>query len=230
MGVQPQPHLDALCPLGELVLLSGDPDRSRMIAQQLLLKVEEFSRSRGLLGYTGKTEAGRPVTVQTTGMGTPSLSIVVNELMTLGARTLIRVGTCGSFDAALAPGQLIAVSAAFAGDGTSQALGATGWTLPDPELTMRLAADDEVALAPIVSTDLFYETRDGIREQWIRQGARAVEMESAALFQLAGQGGAKAATLLGVSDQVLPEMKHLARDQKRELGVEIARRVLDALA
>ena len=84
------------------------------------------NHARGLWGYTGETPAGDPLTVQATGMGGPSAAIVVSELAELGTRRAVRVGTCGALDPSLASGELLAVSAAIAADGTSARLGAEG--------------------------------------------------------------------------------------------------------
>ena len=83
-----------------LVLLPGDPDRATRIAASFdggLEASQLVNDHRGMLGYTG-TFQGTPVSVQTSGMGTPSLSIVVEELLRLGARRLIRVGTTGGIE------------------------------------------------------------------------------------------------------------------------------------
>src|SRR5271156_4232423 len=86
--------------LGERVLLPGDPGRALLLAESLLEGPKMFNHHRGLWGYTGLAPDGEPLTIQSTGMGGPSAAIVLSELITLGARRAIRVGTCG----ALAPG------------------------------------------------------------------------------------------------------------------------------
>src|SRR5918998_3682949 len=102
-----------------LVLLPGDPNRARRISERFDAdSVRPVNNHRGLLGFTG-TFRGTPVSVQTTGMGTPSLSIVVEELLRLGARRLIRVGTCGGIAAGLRTGDLVLASAAAPVDGAT---------------------------------------------------------------------------------------------------------------
>src|SRR5205814_5533355 len=78
----------------EACLLPGDPLRAKYIAETYLDDVVQRNAERGMLGYTGTWE-GRPVSVQATGMGCPSAAIVVEELVQLGVKRLMRVGTCG---------------------------------------------------------------------------------------------------------------------------------------
>src|SRR3954452_18508824 len=78
-----------------IALLSGDPERARMIAQTHLRDVRQLSEHRGLNSYMGVLPSGRPIISATSGMGAPSLSIVANELVQVGIRQIIRVGTCG---------------------------------------------------------------------------------------------------------------------------------------
>ena len=92
-------HLRPTAPLAERVLLPGDPGRALTLAQSLLAAPLMFNHHRGLWGYTGTALDGDPLTIQSTGMGGPSAAIVLSELIALGARRAIRVGTCG----ALAP-------------------------------------------------------------------------------------------------------------------------------
>lgn len=167
-----------------------------------------FNHERGLWGYTGTAADGHPLTIQSSGMGGPSAAIVLTELAELGARTVIRVGTCGALDQALELGALLVVTEALAGDGTSRALGAGDRVAPDERLLHALQAaarlDDEGGRprnALAASSDLFY----GGGEQTLRDaGADAVEMETATLFTLAPQLDVEAASVLIVSDLVFP--------------------------
>src|SRR5207249_8525238 len=89
-------HLRPTASLAPRVLLPGDPGRALLLAQALLHEPRMFNHHRGLWGYTGAAEDGAPLTIQATGVGGPSAAIVVRELVDLGARALVRVGTCGS--------------------------------------------------------------------------------------------------------------------------------------
>ena len=128
-------HLRPATDLAERVLLPGDPHRALAVAQALLEQPKMFNHHRGLWGYTGTARDGALLSVQSTGMGGPSAAIVCEELVMLGARTLIRIGTCGALDAGLSIGDLVAVDKALALDGTSRALGAGAEVDPDPDLT-----------------------------------------------------------------------------------------------
>src|SRR6202012_5730916 len=99
-------HLQPTAPLAQRVLLPGDPGRALLLAQSLLSEPKMFNHKRGLWGYTGEAHAGRVPTIQSTGMGGPGAAIVIAELAELGARTLVRVGTCGALDESLSVGQL----------------------------------------------------------------------------------------------------------------------------
>ncbi len=220
----PPVHLLPTAPLAERVLLPGDPGRALLLAQSLLTEPKMFNHNRGLWGYTGEARDGRPLTIQSTGMGGPSAAIVVAELAELGARTLLRVGTCGALDATLALGDLLVAGEALAADGTSRALGAGDRVAGDPELLARLveAAGPGGVHGPIVSSDLFYDSPDGAEERWRAQGALAVEMETATLFALAARRGLRAGCALIVSDTVLPARQRIdteaLHDAERRVG------------
>jgi DeoD family purine-nucleoside phosphorylase len=188
------------------VLLPGDPGRALLLAQSLLVEPKMFNHNRGLWGYSGTAADGRPLTIQSTGMGGPSAAIVIAELADLGARRLVRVGTCGALSPALALGELLLVAEVICADGTSRALGADERATADGELTSAIsaAAGDGVLAGTVASTDLFYDAPDGQERQWLTAGALAVEMETATLFALAARRGLEAASLLIVSDLLLP--------------------------
>ena len=78
----------------EAVLVPGDPLRAKYIAETFFDAPRQVNGERGMLGFTG-TFRGAPVSVQSTGMGCPSAAIVIEELVQLGAKRIIRVGTCG---------------------------------------------------------------------------------------------------------------------------------------
>src|SRR3954469_9592369 len=106
-------HLHPTADLAERVLLPGDPGRALLLAQTLLDTPKMFNHHRGLWGYTGTAADGEPLTIQASGMGAPSAAIVVAELAELGARRIVRVGTCGALVAGVALGQLVAVERAL---------------------------------------------------------------------------------------------------------------------
>jgi purine-nucleoside phosphorylase len=197
-------HLRPTAELAERVLLPGDPGRALALAQLLIEGPLMFNHHRGLWGYSGPAIAdGKPLTIQSTGMGGPSAAIVLHELIALGARRAIRVGTCGALDGGLELGDLVVAHEALAADGTSRNLGAGERIAADRELTAALAGGaNGNASATVVSTDLFYE-HDRAREQaWRTAGAVAVEMEAATLFAVGARAGIPVACVLAVSDLI----------------------------
>ena len=198
-------HLRPTAALAERVLLPGDPGRALALAQLLLEGPLMFNHHRGLWGYTGPALAdGEPLTIQSTGMGGPSAAIVLQELIALGVRRAIRVGTCGALDGDLALGDLLVAREALAADGTSRALGASERIAADRELTAALEYAAARGGARIVSTDLFYEPTSEREHGWRAAGAVAVEMEAAALFAIGERAGVAVACVLTVSDAIGP--------------------------
>src|SRR5450759_54373 len=137
-------HLRPTAPLSERVLLPGDPGRALQLAQTLLQEPRMFNHHRGLWGYTGTAPDGETLTIQATGMGGPSAAIVLSELLALGARRAIRVGTCGALATGLGLGELVVARESICADGTSQALGA-GERLGSAVRADRLARHHELA-------------------------------------------------------------------------------------
>src|SRR5438105_12768326 len=105
-------HLKPATDLAERVLLPGDPHRALAVAQALMEQPKMFNHHRGLWGYTGTARDGELLTIQATGMGGPSAAIVIEELIALGARTLIRIGTCGALVDGFAIGDVLRVDTA----------------------------------------------------------------------------------------------------------------------
>jgi len=192
-------HLRPATDLAERVLLPGDPHRALAVAQALLDGPKMFNHTRGLWGYTGVASDGEPLTIQATGMGGPSAAIVVEELIALGARRLVRIGTCRALVGGIELGTLIAAETVLPADGTSAALGANGRLASDPDMLGRLSAAG-ARRASVVSADLFYDTRQDQAAAWVERGALAVEMEAATILQVAARRSAAAACVLGVTD------------------------------
>ena len=225
-------HLHPTAPLAERVLLPGDPGRALLLAQALLHEPKMFNHNRGLWGYTGAADDGELLTIQSTGMGGPSAAIVIAELHDLGARTLLRVGTCGGLGTGLELGQLLVVTEALAQDGTSRALGAGDRVAPASELLARLraAAGPAAATGPVVSTDLFYDGPADSEQLWRAGGALAVEMEAATLLALAARRGVRAGVLLIVSDLLIPHRRRIEAEALREAEHRLGRAAVAALA
>ena len=192
-----------------------------------------FNHHRGLWGYTGLASDGALLTIQSTGMGGPSAAIVISELAELGARRLLRVGTCGALQTGLELGDPIIATEAIAADGTSRALGTDARVAASYELIATLSAsvaqEDAFRTGPVVSTDLFYDER-GLERDWSEAGALAVEMEAATLFALAGSRGLDAGALLVVSDLILPSRVRIGQDDLRAAERRMGDAALRALS
>lgn len=192
----------------ETCLLPGDPNRARRIAEEFLGDVVQVNAERGLLGYTG-TYDGRRVSVQTTGMGGPSAAIVVEELIGLGVKRLLRVGKCGGLQPDMALGELVVALSAVPADGVSREyVGADAYAPTSSwrvvESAVRAAAELAlpIRVGPIVSTNTFTtHDPDPERERrWAARGCLAVEMEAAAIFTIAAVRNVEAGCLLTVAD------------------------------
>lgn len=214
-------HLRAAAPLAERVLLPGDPHRALAVAQALLDGPKMFNHNRGLWGYTGTARDGGLLTVQSTGMGGPSAAIVVEELIDLGARTLLRIGTCGALREGFELGELVTAETVIGTDGTSAALGAGPRLAPDRALTAALACGGARPVTA-VSTDLFYDPRADAPEAWLEDGADVVEMEAATLLAIADRRDIVAAVLLGVTDLLATgDRERIPSEEVESLGLAL---------
>ena len=225
-------HLRPTAALAERVLLPGDPGRALALAQELLEQPRMFNHHRGLWGYTGKAADGELLTIQSTGMGGPSAAIVLAELVMLGARRAVRVGTCGGLAPDLELGELVLAREAICADGTSRALGAGDRAAADPALLSALAAAAPAARAgAVLSVDLFYEEREDQRPLGA-DDALAVEMEAATLFALGAARGIAVGCLLTVSDifDGTGGRRRIEDEQLLEASLEMGRTAARALA
>ena len=197
-----------------LVLLPGDPNRATLVAGMFdggLQNARLVNDHRQLFGYTG-TYKGVPVSVQTSGMGTPSISIVLEELLRLGAKRLLRIGTCGGIGHGLRTGDIVVATAAAPVDGATRTYlhGEPFAPVADFEMTRALvdaaqANGARTQVGQVASVDVFYNPDDDYVTKWRARGVLAFEMEAAALFYLASraQGSGedvRAGCILTVSD------------------------------
>src|SRR6186997_503854 len=152
-------------------------------ADTFLENVEQKNAERGLLGYTGEY-GGKRVSVQGTGMGCPSATIVFEELVQLGCTRLLRVGTCGGLQPDHALGDMIVAMSAVPADSTAMHLvnnephcPTASWSLLHTAVHIAKQTDQHMHVGPIVSSDLFYNPNEGQYERWSKRGVLAVEME-----------------------------------------------------
>ncbi len=217
------------------VLLPGDPRRAKYIAETFFEDAKLVTEERGMLGYTGTYE-GEPVSVQATGMGCPSASIVAEELIQLGAKNLLRIGTCGAYSRELRLGDLIVATSATPNDGTVSSLTRGVPYAPTAHFDVVHAAHHAAESAgrrtfvgPIVSSDLFYDPTEGPAELWGDLGILAVEMEASAIFTIAAMHGVRAGCLLTVSDTVGAEIVRISDEELRNAVDNMMALALDTL-
>jgi uridine phosphorylase len=189
----------------EIALLSGDPERARMIAQTHLRDVRTLSEHRGLNSYVGFLPNGRRLLSATSGMGAPSLSIVVNELVQVGISraALCRQGAAND----IAPAEYPAAADPFL-------------TVALVEAARALQVDHHLGIT--ASVDTFYEGQErsesanprllrwlqGITEEYRGLNILNYEMESGTLFKMAGVYGFAAACVCGVVEQKGTAVEH----------------------
>ncbi len=221
----------------EAVLLPGDPLRAKYIAETYLDGVTQVNEERGLLGYTGAWE-GKRVSVQGTGMGCPGATIVFEELIQLGGRRLMRVGTCGGLQAHHALGDLVVALTAIPADATAQHLvggephcPTASWELVHGAVHAAKELEQPMHVGAIVTSDVFYNPSEGQYERWSSRGVLAVEMEAAALFTVAALGGigrvqgVQGGCLLTVSDIVVEGVFTRITDEELRAAVDKMTRV-----
>lgn len=229
-------HLEAK--VGEIapaVLLPGDPLRAQHIAERFLEKPRCYNQVRGMLGFTG-TYQGKRVSVQGTGMGIPSISIYVNELMReYGARTLIRVGTCGSIQQHVKVKDVILASTACTDSNVNRLTfgGMDFAPVADFPLLKRahesaLAGGVVVHVGPVLTSDSLYVDGEDPYALWRRHGVLAVEMETAALYTLAARYQAKALSVLTASDNLLTD-EHASAAQRQTAFEEMMKIALETV-
>lgn len=195
--------------IAETVLLPGDPLRGKGIAETFLKNSTTYSEVRGMLGVTGDYH-GKPVSVQGTGMGMPSTAIYVNELIDLGAKKLIRVGTCGSFQQHINIGDVVIGMSASTDSAMNRHIfeqkdyaPTATYTLLEKAVHKARAMNLKTNVGNILSSDSFYNANPDHWRKWAAYGTLAVEMESSALYTIAASRGVEALTILTVSDSLV---------------------------
>ena len=205
---------------GEYALLPGDPGRCELISARLD-NARHLRSNREYTSYAGTLD-GVPVSVVSTGIGGPSAAICVEELVSIGVRTLVRVGTCGAMQDAVRIGEVIVVHGAVRDDGTSyRYLPAAFPAIADFDVVSALRESARQAGEPyhvgtVFSTDSFYGQRDmdrmpvghALHSRWdavVGSGCLAAEMECATLLSVAAARGVRAGAALAVIDRAGPD-------------------------
>ena len=192
----------------EAVLLPGDPLRAKYIAETYLDDIKQTNSERGMLGFRGTWE-GKDVSVQSTGMGCPSAAIVIEELIMLGCKRLLRVGTCGGLQPHHKLGDMIVALTAVPQDRTVDTYvhephcPTADWELVHGAVHAAKEIGQEIHVGPIVSSDVFYNPDGEQYQRWSDRGILGVEMEASALFTIGALRKISAGCLLTVSDVVV---------------------------
>ena len=216
------------------ILLPGDPYRARFIAENLMEDAVCFNEVRGMLGFTG-TYQGKRVSVMGTGMGVPSHSIYVNELISdYGVKTLVRVGTCGALQPNLELGDVV-LAMASSTDSQVNRLRFSGMDYaPTASFELLLKAYQTattrgatVRVGNILTSDTFYHDDPDSWKLWAAFGVLVVEMETTGLYTLAAKYGVDALSILTVSDSLVTGAQTTSEERERtftqmvELALEI---------
>jgi 5'-methylthioadenosine phosphorylase/purine-nucleoside phosphorylase len=189
------------------VLVPGDPHRATYIADTFFDPGAKcVNEERGMLGYTG-TFKGKPISVQSVGMGCASAAIYYSELIQLGVKRIIRVGTAGGLADGLRMADTVVAISATPDDpiidhltGGEAHAPTASWSLVEHSVGLARAGGANVHVGPIVSSALFYDPREGIMERWRQRGHLAVEMEAAVLYTLGAIHKIETLCLVTISD------------------------------
>lgn len=209
----------------EAVLMPGDPLRAKWIAETFLDDAVEVNSVRNCLGFTG-TWRGKPVSVQASGMGQPSLAIYAHELINFyGVKTLIRVGTCGGLNLKVKLRDLIIAQAATTNSAmVRDAFPGFGFApIADFSLLRSMARKAEDAglrfhVGNMLAGDIFYYA-DGLAGYGTlpAHGVLGVEMETAVLYLLAARFGVRAVTVCTMTDCLVSHEELDAVDRQSSL-------------
>ena len=221
--------------IADTVLLPGDPKRAKWIAENFLENAVCYTDIRGMLGFTG-TYKGKRISVQGTGMGIPSMSIYITELMKdYGVKTLIRVGSAGSYQEDVKIRDIVvALSTSTDSNINNRRFKGASFapTVNFDLLSKVLKTAEEknikIKAGNILTSDEFYNDDPTYFKKWAEFGVLAVEMETAALYTLASKYKAKALSILTISDSLVsPEITSSEEREKTfnemiELALETA--------
>lgn len=220
------PHISANeSDIAEAVLLPGDPLRAKYIAENFLDDAREVTSVRNMLGYTG-TYQGAPVTAMGTGMGIPSASIYITELVRFyGAKRLVRVGSCGALTTDVALRDVILAIGACTDSGVNKArygnwdFAATAdYGLLSTAAETAAKGDRAVHVGNVHSSDSFYNPTTNALEIWQSMNVLAVEMEAAGLYGIAAAEGVRALAILTVSDHIVTQEETTSDEREKTFG------------
>ncbi len=220
--------------IAETVLLPGDPYRAKWVAETFLENAVLVNEVRGMLGFTGSYKGNR-VTAHGTGMGMPSLSIYVNELIRdYDAKTLIRIGSAGAMQESIKVRDVVLAMSATTLSTPSEGMFKELNFAPTADFTLLAAAHKAAQsknipthVGSIYSSNTFYDERPDLNEQMQRHGIMAVEMEAAELYTLAARYGCRALGVMTISDHLLTG-EALPSDQREQSFGDMVEIALEA--
>ena len=224
--------------IAETVLLPGDPKRAKWIAENYLENAFCYTDIRGMLGFTG-TYKGKKVSIQGTGMGIPSISIYITELMKdYGVKNLIRVGSAGSYQKDVKVRDVVIAMSTSTDSNINNRRFYGGNFSPTANfelfsLALKVAEEKNIKIKAgnVLTSDEFYNDDSDYYKKWADFGILAVEMETAGLYTLAAKYRAKALSILTISDSLVsPEITSAEEREKTfsemiELALETAIRI-----
>lgn len=196
--------------IAETVLLPGDPLRAKWIADLFFDNAVCHNEVRGMLGFTG-TYKGKRVSVQGTGIGTPSAMLYCTELVSsYQVKTLIRVGSAGSYQPDVKLRDIvIAIAASYTSSFTKEKFGLENFS-PAANGDLFLQAVDAakrrniaVKTGNVLSADIFYDEDRDYYKKWADYGVLCVDMETAAIYTVAAKYRARAISILTISDSLV---------------------------
>ncbi len=217
--------------IAETILLPGDPLRAKFVAENFLEDAVCYNKVRNIFGYTG-TYKGKRISVQGTGMGIPSMSIYVTELIKdYGVKNLIRIGSCGAIKPEINLRDVILAEGASTDSQTNKLVfgGADFAAIANFELLLEAynvvkEKKMNVHVGNVLSSDIFYSDDPNFWKIWAKYGILGIDMEATALYSIAAKYGVNALTILTVSDQI--NRGEAASSEERQTGfskmIEIA--------
>ncbi|WP_434342594.1 purine-nucleoside phosphorylase [Mycoplasma capricolum] len=213
-------HIDKNADIASVVLIAGDPRRTKWACENLLTDYKLVSDVRNAFVYTGYYK-NHKVSFATSGMGQPSIAIYVHELFNdHNVNTIIRVGTCGTYNNDIKIGTVIEAKNAFSEVNIFEP-NKTGWQKNQPSLDLNIGLK-----ANVHCSDVFYRlSKLDIKEH----NLDVVDMESFALFYLANHFNKKAATILTVSDNLNDHSNDLTAKQREIATLKMYQDVLEKL-